>query len=90
MHDESWLKIALGVTVALASLVFTALGIAQNLPVELLIQEKYLVLILLPAICTVIARALKDPMSWPLSLQRIGIPLGIFAVQFMPMIFSHL
>ena len=75
---KAGLKIALGVTVALASLVFTALGIAQNLPVELLIQEKYLVLILLPAICTVIARALKDPMSWPLSLQRIGIPLGIF------------
>ena len=32
-------KTALGLTVALASLVFIALGIAQNLPIELLIQK---------------------------------------------------
>ncbi len=65
-------------TMALISIIFVAVGVNKSLPIEFLVQRKYLVLILLPAICAVTFRSLKDLTSWPLTLQRIGIPLGIF------------
>ena len=75
---KTTLKNSLGIGLALASLALVTYGVSLHLPIELLVQRKYFVLILLPAICAVMLRAFKEPMSWPLTLQRTGVPLGIF------------
>ena len=67
-----------GLAFAIAAILCVAYAVNNRLGNDLLLQTKYLVIIIAPAIVAAVFQTLRKPRHWPHSLRQSGIPLGIF------------
>jgi len=67
-----------GLAFALAAILCVAYAVNNRLGSDLLLQTKYFVIIVAPAIVATVFHIWRKPRQWPYSLRQSGIPLGIF------------